>query len=139
MTNQIQNPNDEGRQSSPLSGAQSDKKYDLDVRTLKFAEAITEFVQILPENPVTYVLKSQLIRSGTSIGANYHEADSAESRKDFFHKIGLCRKEGKETLYWLKLMMNAVPSQKAKCHKLLKEAQELTLIFSAIFKKSKTK
>ncbi len=115
------------------------KKYDLAERTLKFAEDIIEFTKVLPENSVIYPLKSQLIRSGTSIGANYHEADSAESRKDFFHKIGLCRKEAKETMYWLQLIIKALPAQKEKCHLLFKEAHELTLIFSAIFKRFRDK
>ncbi len=111
-------------------------KYDLAGRTLEFAENIIEFAKMLPENSIIYPLRSQFIRSGTSIGANYHEADSAESRKDFFHKIGLCRKEAKETMYWLQLIIKALPAQEDKCQILLKEAHELTLIFSAIFKRN---
>ena len=111
-------------------------KYDLAQRTLSFAEGVIAFAKLLPVNEIIYPLKNQFIRSGTSIGANYAEADGAASRKDFFHKISLCRKESKETIYWLKLLSQAAPLQKTQCHTLLKEAQELTLIFSSIFKKS---
>ncbi|KKU79849.1 MAG: hypothetical protein UY05_C0020G0006 [Candidatus Peregrinibacteria bacterium GW2011_GWA2_47_7] len=125
--------------SEVLMSNDGTKKYNLAARTLKFAEDILGFAGGLPEDTLIYPLRSQFIRSGTSIGANYHEADSAESRKDFFHKIGLCRKEAKETMYWLQLIIKVLPAKKEKGHILLKEAHELTLIFSTIFKKSKGK
>ena len=134
---QIQSLNEEGLQSSPPGGAQSVKKYDLADRTLKFAGDIIEFAQILPESSVMYQLRSQFVRSGTSVGANYHEANSAASRKDFFHKISLCRKEANETTYWLQLILKALPGQKEKCQILIKESWELTRIFLSIYKQSK--
>jgi four helix bundle protein len=108
------------------------KRYDLEERTAKFGEEIIEFVKTLEKNEVNRPLVSQLVRSGTSIGANYMEADGAESKKDFQHKIGLCKKESKETKHWLRIIGNANPHKGTECRKLWQEAQELTLIFSSI-------
>ncbi|MBI4283535.1 MAG: four helix bundle protein [Chloroflexi bacterium] len=108
------------------------KKYDLEERTARFGEAIIEFVKALPKDPINSPLISQIVRSGTSIGANYMEADGAESKKDFQHKIALCKKETKETKHWLRMMAEANPDRKDECQKLWREAQELTLIFSSI-------
>ena len=110
-------------------------KYDLEERTLKFAEEIIRFAKSLPDNSINRPLISQLIRAATSIGANYCEADAAESKKDFKHKIGICRKEAKETRYWLRLISNANPDKTSECRRLWKESHELLLIFSTIFKK----
>ena len=107
-------------------------RYDLEERTAQFGEAIIEFVKLLPKDPVNTVLISQIVRSGTSIGANYMEADGAESKKDFRHKIALCKKESKETKHWLRMTAKANPTRRDGCEKLLREAQELTLIFSSI-------
>ncbi len=74
----------------------NEKKYDLEDRTAKFGEEIIRFAKKLPQNPITVSLITQLIKAGTSIGANYCEADDAESRKDFKHKIGICKKEARE-------------------------------------------
>lgn len=121
MTNEIQNPNK--------------KKYDLEERTAVFAENVIELVKTLPENTINRPLISQIIRSSGSIGANYMEADAAESKKDFKHKIGICRKEAKESKHWLRLIAKANPICSEKCRKLWQEDQELVLIFSSIFKK----
>jgi len=75
---------------------------------------------------------SQIVRSGTSIGANYVEADGAVSKKDFRHKIGICKKEAKETKYWLRMIARANPNMKDICEELSNEVQELVLIFSSI-------
>ena len=119
MSNQAQNPNDK-------------KKYDLEERTAQFGEAIIELVKTFPRDPINSPLISQIVRSGTSIGANYVEADGAESRKDFQHKISICKKESKETKHWLRMIVKANPSRRDECQKLSKEAQELSLIFSSI-------
>ncbi|MDO8557890.1 MAG: four helix bundle protein [bacterium] len=122
MSNQIQNPNDK-------------KKFDLGERTAKFGELIIRFAGTLPETPIIRPLISQLVRSGTSVGANYMEADGAESKKDFRHKIGLCKKESKETMHWLRMIAEADQKEKDACRKLWQEAHELSLIFSSIYKK----
>lgn len=111
------------------------KKYDLEERTTKFGEEIIKFAKKIPRNTVTIPIINQLVKSGTSIGANYCEADGAESKRDFRHKIGICKKEAKETKYWLKMVMTAVPELNIEAKKLWQEAQELTLIFSAINRK----
>ncbi|MBI4623709.1 MAG: four helix bundle protein [Verrucomicrobia bacterium] len=106
--------------------------YDLEERTARFGEAVIEFCLNLPTNPVTAPIINQLVRAGTSVGANYCEADDAESKKDFRHKIALCRKESRETKYWLRMIAKAAPAQKAVARKLWSEAKELHLIFVAI-------
>jgi four helix bundle protein len=111
------------------------EKYNLEHRTIAFAESVIDFAKSVSLNAITRPIISQLIRSATSIGANYCEADNAESRKDFRYKIGLCKKEASETKYWLQLLARAVPSSAYECRKLWKEAQELTLIFGAINRK----
>ncbi len=110
----------------------NDKKYDLEERTQVFGELIIDFVKTLPKNSITIPLVNQIVRSGTSVGANYMEADGAESKKDFVHKIGICKKESKETLHWLHMIAEAVPETKEKSDVLYKEIQELTLIFGKI-------
>ncbi len=117
--------------------ANDKNKYDLGERTAKFGERVIEFAKSLPDDSINLSLKSQFVRSGTSIGANYMEADAAESKRDFKHKIALCKKEAKETMHWLRIIAKANPDKKDECRRLWKEAHELTLIFSSILKKSK--
>ena len=110
----------------------SKTKYDLEERTTSFGKEIIGFSKKIPFSPVTKNLAPQLVKSGTSIGANYCEADDAESRKDFIHKIGICKKEARETKYWLTMIVEAVPSLKEDATLLYKEAKELNLIFNAV-------
>ncbi|MDD4909317.1 MAG: four helix bundle protein [Candidatus Omnitrophica bacterium] len=112
------------------------RKYDLRERTAKFGENIVNFAKSIPENSVNRPLISQLVRAGTSVGANYCEADDASTRKDFFYKIGTCRRESKESKHWLRMITTAVPSLKAEAELFLNEAQELNLIFSAIINRA---
>lgn len=116
--------------------AQSSKpKYDLEERTAKFAANVIVFVKKLPSNPINHPLISQLVRSAGSIGANYAEADAAESKKDFKHKIGICKKEAKETRFWLRLIAEANQEHQGDSRILWSESHELLLIFSAILNK----
>ncbi len=112
-------------------------KFDLEERTGKFGEEIIQFAKIVPKNAITLPLINQLVRSGTSVGANYCEADDAESRADFKHKIGICKKESRETKHWLKMVASAVPELKERTQNLQREAQELNLIFNAIINSTK--
>jgi len=107
-------------------------KFDLTERTSAFGEKVVDFAKLIPRNPVTFPLISQFIRSGTSIGANYSEADHAESKKDFEHKIGICKKEANETKYWIRIIVRAEPNLKSQAIVLWKETDELRRIFSAI-------
>ena len=115
----------------------NDKIYDLEERTARFGEWIIDFVKTLPRNIVNNELIRQIVRSGTSIGANYMEADGAESKRDFRHKIAICRKESKETKHWVRMILRANPDKTEECRKLRNESQELTLIFSSILSTKK--
>lgn len=114
-------------------------KYDLEERTAKFGEEIIKFAKKIPKNVITLSIISQLIRSGTSIGANYCEADDAESKRDFQHKIGICKKEAREAKHWLRMIVIAVSELKEEARRLWLEAKEINLIFNSITQKLKKK
>ena len=118
---------------------QISNKYDLEERTAKFGEEIVKFAKKIPKNSVTIPLITQLVKSGTSVGANYCEADDAESSKDFQHKIGICKKEARESKHWLKMIIVACEESKDEAEKLWQEAKELNLIFNSINNKIKNK
>jgi four helix bundle protein len=120
-----------------MTNDKNKKEFDLEERTAKFGEEVIKFAQTINKNEITKPLIGQLVRSSTSIGANYMEADGAESRKDFIHKLGICKKECKETKHWLRMIAIADSVSKDKCKDLWRECQELTLIFSAIINKTK--
>lgn len=113
------------------------QKFDLEERTAKFAENVVEFAKKIPQSPVNNPLINQFVKSGTAVGANYCEADSAESRKDFEHKMGICKKESKETRYWLRIIAKACPDLQDEARIMSKEANELLLIFSKIISNSR--
>jgi four helix bundle protein len=117
--------NDECSEAKP-------RVYDLAERTAVFGELVIDFAAMVKLTPLTKPLISQLIRSATSIGANYCEADDADSKRDFRYKIGLCRKESRETKYWFRMIVRAAPDVKAPARPLWKEAHELNLIFGKI-------
>lgn len=124
-------------QSSNQLQSSKSKVFDLEERTARFGEDIILFAKSVVKDEVSRPLIGQLIRSGTSIGANYMEADGAESKKDFRHKIALCKKEAKETKHWLRMMAKADPGKNGECKQLWIEAKELTLIFSSILLQKK--
>lgn len=111
------------------------KIYDLEERTALFGEAAIRFAKKIPRNPVNDRLISQFVGAATSIGANYCEADDAVSRKDFKCKIGTCKKESKETKYFLRMLATAEENLASEARKLWREAKELHLIFCSIYKK----
>ncbi len=113
------------------------KRYDLEERTAHFGETIIAYAKRIPANLVTQPLIPQLVDSGTSVGANYCEADNAGSRKEFRYRISLCKRESRETKHWLRMVAAAVPELKEDARALWREAQELNLIFSAIFRGKK--
>src|SRR3989338_8967478 len=123
--------------SNKMTKGKNEKIYDLEERTAIFGEAIIEFAKKIPKNVITMSLINQIVRAGTSIGANYCEADCAESKKDFEHKLGICKKEAKETKHWLRMITKAVPPCIEEAKKLWNESNELQLIFIAIVKKSR--
>lgn len=89
-------------------------------------------------NPITEPLIRQVVRSSTSVGANYDEADEAISRKEFRQKIGTCKKESRETKRWLRMIAAADPHHAQQARNLWKEANELLLIFASVFRKVST-
>ena len=115
---------------------QTSKKYDLEDRTLKFGKRIIKLAKALIRNPVNWTLTSQVIRSGTSIGANYREANETSTKKDFLFRMRICRKETKETIYWLQLIIEANPEFEKIMQSLLQETNELLRIIASIIVKS---
>ena len=120
-----------------MISAATSQKYDLEERTARFGEDVIKFCQRISKSTIVNPLIEQLIKAATSVGANYCEADDAESKKDFKHKIGICKKESRETKHWLKMIMVACPELEGKAKILLQEAKELNLIFNSINNKLK--
>jgi len=112
-------------------------KAELEKRTKDFALKIIEFVGSLPKNKITDVLGYQVIKAGTSIGSNYREANRAESRKDFIHKIAIVEKEASETQYWLELFVAADIGDPGSRSWLHQESTELLAIFTSIGRTAK--
>lgn len=108
------------------------KEFDLEKRTLLFAQNIRSYVKKLPKTLSSIEDTKQLVRSSGSVGANYIEANESLSKKDFLMRIKICRKEAKESIYWLTLLED----QSVENGNLIKEATELLKIFSAIVSKS---
>jgi four helix bundle protein len=114
-------------------------KRNLEQRTKSFALRTIEFVGKLPKSKTADVLTYQLLKSTTSIGANYREANRAESHNDFIHKIGIVEKEASESEYWLELLQEAHIGDAAENGDLLRECRELIAIFTAIGKTAKAR
>ena len=112
------------------------KKFDLEERTAKFGENIIDLIKPIKPAPLNRGIIDQLVRAATSVGANYMEATSAESKRDFKHKISICRKEAKESRHFLRMLARSNPEIINDSRRLWQEAQEFTLIFSAIVKNS---
>jgi four helix bundle protein len=118
-----------------MSEISNNKHYDLEERTLQFAKDVRLFIRKLLKTVGNMEDGKQLVRSSGSIGANYIEANEALSKKDFLMRIKICRKEAKESRYWLRLLDISETLEKEKA-KLLNESEELLKIFSAIANKS---
>ena len=113
------------------------KKYDLEERTLRFAKGVIEFMNILPRSLSNFEIAKQVVRSSGSVGANYIEANEALGGKDFKMRIKICRKEAKESGYWMKLLELNDHGREQIRQQLIDEATQLTKIFSSIIEKSK--
>jgi four helix bundle protein len=114
-------------------------KFDLAERTARFGESILRFAKSVKRTEETRPLIRQVVRSGTSIGANYLEADEAGTKSEFRYRISICKREIKETRYWLRMIVCACPSVRDSAAELWKEASELNLIFAAIYRSSAEK
>lgn len=116
-----------------------ENNYDLEERTAKLGEAVIDFCRTLSQDAISKPIINQLVRSGTSIGANYMEANGASSRSDFRNKIFICKKEAQETKHWLRMLLRCFPNKKNYIMDLWKEVQELTMIFQKITSSLKVK
>jgi four helix bundle protein len=117
------------------------KNFDIKDRTMNFAIRIIKLVGKFPKDPAGMVLSNQLVRAGTSIGANMEEADGASTRKDFFYKVTIARKEARESRYWLNLALKSEmikhPGNIKETEELIAENTELVKILSSIISKNK--
>ncbi len=111
---------------------QLSNKYPLEERTAKFGESVIDLCKTINTDIISGPIINQLVRSGTSIGANYMEANGASSKRDFQNKIFICKKEAQETKHWLRMLAKCIPTRKEELRKIWVEAQELTLIFQKI-------
>jgi len=111
------------------------KNYDLEDRTKSFSIKIIHLCKKLPFNTVNHRLIDQLIRSSTSIGANYREANETDTKKGFKNKITIAKKEAKETIYWLELILEANSGIKDEMFSLLDESKQLIKILASIYDK----
>ncbi|MDD2656575.1 MAG: four helix bundle protein [Patescibacteria group bacterium] len=115
-------------------------EYDLEKRTLKFSKSVVNYLSKIEKTIINKPLISQLVRSATSVGANYREANNASSKKDFTNKISISKKEINETKYWIELLAEILPeNEKKDLRDIWQEAKELTLIFNKIYYNSKNK
>ncbi len=120
-----------------MTKTSNSKQYDLEDRTLTFSKNVRTFVKKLPKTLSNLEDGKQLVRSAGSVGANYIEANEALSKKDFMMRIKICRKEAKESRYWLKLIDTVGREDLEEDRiKLIREATELMNIFGAILRKS---
>jgi len=115
------------------------KRFDLDERTFRFAELVIASARSLPRDPATAEIVRQVVRSSGSVGANYVEASESLGRKDFLMRARICRKEAKETGYWLRLLKGIRPQLDEQRCSLIREAIELTRIFGAIVSRGETR
>jgi len=113
----------------------SERPFELEERSAQFGEAIVRFSKKIPRNPTNNRLIDQLVGCGTSVGANYCEADERVSKKDFRNTIGRCVKEAKETKFFLRMIAVSEPALAPEARKLFQEAKELHLIFASIYRK----
>jgi four helix bundle protein len=113
------------------------RRRDLRERTMEYAKRIVRMFSALPQNTLAQTLGKQVLRSGTSVGANYREADSGRSKAEFIAKMGDCLKELSETEYWLELMAEEEILSSDRLAPLIQETRELIAIFTTIIKKSR--
>ncbi len=119
----------------PTGAAGARHPFDLEERTARFGEAIVRFTKKIPRDPSNNRLIDQLVGCGTSVGANYCEADERVSKKDFRFTISRCVKEAKETKFFLRMIAASEPQLAGEARQLYREAKELHLIFASIYRK----
>jgi|SRR3989338_1128835 len=127
------------KEISKVKQLNNNMRYELEERVEKFGESIIELSKKVRITSITKSIIEQLVRSGTSVGANYFEANGASSKKDFINKVFISKKEAKETQHWLRMLSKADQSVIVEARELYKETQELAMIFSTIITNTKNK
>ena len=122
-----------------LNDGNDQRPFDLEERTARFGESVIDLLKNVARGPISDPLISQLVRSATSVGANYDEADDAVSKKEFLKCIGTCKKEARESKHFLRMAARAVPDLKSDARELWLEARALHLIFAKIWRSGKEK
>ena len=117
----------------PVSESDNSKPYDLEERTALFGEAVIDFLKKVPVSAITKRLIDQLSGAGTSVGANYCEADDAPSKRAFRNSIATCKREAREAKFFIRMIARAVPGLREEAKPLWQEAKELHLIFCKIY------
>ncbi|MFH1503869.1 MAG: four helix bundle protein [Candidatus Omnitrophota bacterium] len=112
------------------------REFDLEKRTTEFAKAVIRMCKKLLRNPMNDRLVGQVVGASGSIGANYREANDALGKKDFIQRMRIARREAKESLHWLELILEANRDRNSEINPLIKEADELKKILSSIIDKS---
>jgi four helix bundle protein len=121
-------------ENAPSTVEEPSDAYDLEERTALLGERVIRLAKKIPFSPVNNRLIDQLVGAGTSVGANYCEADDGVSRADFRHRIGICRKEARETKHFLRMIAVAEPDHRPEAREIWKEARALHLIFCRIWR-----
>ncbi len=117
-----------------VNGNVQSKKYDLEDRTLRFAKECIDILKTISKDSINGELVVQAVRATASVGANYREANNTISKKDFYHRIGICRREAKESKYWLELLAHSNQRYAERFDPLIDEALQLARIFASISK-----
>lgn len=120
-----------------MTEIQNEKRYNLEERTLKFSKNVRSFIIKIKKTIASFEDSKQLVRSSGSVGANYIEANESLSKKDFILRIKICRKEAKESRYWLDLIETSDTGLEKEKNYLMMEAIELMKIFGSILEKCK--
>ncbi|HEY5552314.1 MAG TPA: four helix bundle protein [Opitutaceae bacterium] len=135
-TGEYQEPREDSCRVEDPDGVDSRHPFDLEERTAVFGENIIRFLKKVPLGPRNDRLIDQLVGCGTSVGANYCEASEGVSKKDFRNIIGRCRKEAKESKFFLRMIAASEPDLAQEARTLFREAKELHLIFCSIYRNS---
>jgi four helix bundle protein len=120
--------------SDPVAPPHDGKVYDLVVRTREFSKRVVLFCLKVPRSPVNDRMVEQLVDAGTSVDANYHEADDASSPRDYRHKVSICKKESKECMFWLPMIATSEPKLRDEAVPLYRESRELNRILGKIMR-----
>jgi len=126
-----------GRFVAP-AGWDRDVPYDIRERTFQFAVSVIQAIRRLPDDAATRVVAYQLVKAATSVGANVEEADGAESKRDFVHKMSIARKESRESRYWIRIIRASIANND-EWAALQQESEEITRILSAIINSAQRK